>query len=107
MLHVRVVSPAALTGQIPTGSPLPRVQNVVVRAGAARRLDGDAVQFDVRDRAANPVFTALRARPGSRRARLRLAYRLQVPPTARWRWVAWWKPSLATMTGAGTFRAAP
>ena len=29
-------------------------------AGAARRPDGDAVQFDVRDGAANPVFTALR-----------------------------------------------
>ena len=31
-----------------------------MRAGAARRPDGDAVQFDVRDVAANPVFTALR-----------------------------------------------
>jgi uncharacterized hydrophobic protein (TIGR00271 family) len=61
MLHVRVVSPAALTG--PLSSRLeaaPGVQNLVVRAGAARRPDGDAVQFDVLDSAANPVFAALR-----------------------------------------------
>jgi len=36
------------------------VQNVMVQAGAARRPDGDAVQFDVRDGTANPVFEALR-----------------------------------------------
>ena len=36
------------------------MQNVEVRAGAARRPDGDAIQFDVRDAAANPVFRALR-----------------------------------------------
>jgi len=36
----------------------------------------------------------------------RVAYRLQVPPTAaRWRWVAvWWKPSASAATGAGTCR---
>jgi uncharacterized hydrophobic protein (TIGR00271 family) len=61
MLHVRVVSPAAVT--LPLTDRLaaaPGVQNVVVRAGAARRPEGDAIQFDVRDAAANPVFRALR-----------------------------------------------
>ena len=61
MLHVRLVSPAALTRSLTDRlAAAPGVHNVVVRAGAARRPDGDAVQFDVRDAAANPVFTALR-----------------------------------------------
>ena len=61
MLHVRVVSPATVTGPLTDRlAASPGVQNVVVRAGAARRPDGDAVQFDVRDGAANPVFSALR-----------------------------------------------
>ncbi len=61
MLHVRVVSPAALTGPlIDRLATAPGVHNVVVRTGAARRPNGDAVQFDVRDGAANPVFKALR-----------------------------------------------
>ena len=61
MLHIRVVSPAALTGQLADRLAVaPGVQNVVVSAGAARRPDGDAVQFDVRDGTANPVFKALR-----------------------------------------------
>jgi uncharacterized hydrophobic protein (TIGR00271 family) len=61
VLHVRVVSPAALTGQLAGLLAVALgVQNVVVRAGAARRPDGDAVEFDVRDGAANPVFRALR-----------------------------------------------
>ena len=61
MLHVRVVSPAALTESLTDRlAAAPGVQNVVVQAGAARRPDGDAVQFDVRDAAANPVFRALR-----------------------------------------------
>jgi hypothetical protein len=61
MLHVRVVSPAALTGSLADRlAAAPGVQNVMVRAGAARRPDGDAVQFDVRDGAANPVFRTLR-----------------------------------------------
>jgi uncharacterized hydrophobic protein (TIGR00271 family) len=61
MLHVRVVSPAARTPSlIDRLTAAPGVQNVVIRAGAARRPDGDAVQFDVRDAAANPVFQALR-----------------------------------------------
>jgi uncharacterized hydrophobic protein (TIGR00271 family) len=61
MLHVRVVSPAARTGPlVDTLSVLPGVQNLVVLANGARRPDGDAVQFDVRDGTANPVFLALR-----------------------------------------------
>jgi uncharacterized hydrophobic protein (TIGR00271 family) len=60
MLHVRVVSPAGRTGQlVQTLSTMPGVQNLVVLAGGARRPEGDAVQFDVRDGAANPVFRAL------------------------------------------------
>jgi uncharacterized hydrophobic protein (TIGR00271 family) len=61
MLHVRVVSPASFTGQLTdTLATAPSVHNVVVQAGAARRPDGDAVQFDVRDEAANPVLGTLR-----------------------------------------------
>jgi len=61
MLHVRVVSPVALTGSLTDRlAAAPGVQNVVVRSGAARRPDGDAVEFDVRDGAANPVLAALR-----------------------------------------------
>jgi uncharacterized hydrophobic protein (TIGR00271 family) len=61
MLHVRVVSPATLTESlIDQLAAAPGVQNVVVRPGAARRPPGDAVQFDVRNSAANPVFKALR-----------------------------------------------
>ncbi len=60
-LHVRVVSPVALTESLTERLvAAPGVQNVVVQAGAARRPPGDAVQFDVRDAAANPVFKALR-----------------------------------------------
>jgi len=36
------------------------VLNLVVLAGAARRPDGDAVQFDISDGCANPVFRQLR-----------------------------------------------
>jgi uncharacterized hydrophobic protein (TIGR00271 family) len=61
MLHVRVVSPAALTGQLAGRlAAAPGVQNLVVQAGAATRPDGDAVQFDMHDEAANPVFRDLR-----------------------------------------------
>ena len=61
MLHVRVVSPAALTELLADQLAVaPGVHNVVVRAGAALRPPGDAVQFDVRDAAANPVLAALR-----------------------------------------------
>ena len=61
MLHVRVVSPAAQTESLTDLlASAPGVQNLVVRAGAARRPPGDAVEFDVRDAAANPVLAALR-----------------------------------------------
>jgi len=61
MLHVRVVSPVDLTDSLADRlAAAPGVQNLVVRAGAARRPPGDAVHFDVRDAAANPVLAALR-----------------------------------------------
>jgi uncharacterized hydrophobic protein (TIGR00271 family) len=61
MLHVRVVSPAARTESLTDRlAAAPGVQNVVVRAGAARRPHGDAIEFDVHDAAANPVLAALR-----------------------------------------------
>jgi uncharacterized hydrophobic protein (TIGR00271 family) len=61
MLHVRVVAPAAATQSLTDRLAVaPGVHNLVVRTGAARRPDGDAIAFDVRDAAANPVFTALR-----------------------------------------------
>src|SRR5215813_2932992 len=61
MLHVRVVSPAGLTGRLADQlAAAPGVQNLVVQAGAASRPDGDAVQFDMHDEAANPVFRDLR-----------------------------------------------
>jgi hypothetical protein len=60
VLHVRAVSPAALTEQLADRlAAAPGVQNVVVRAGAARRPDGDAVEFDVRDGAANHAQRAI------------------------------------------------
>jgi uncharacterized hydrophobic protein (TIGR00271 family) len=61
MLHVRVVSPADVTTELAGRlEAAPGVRNVVVLAGGARRPDGDAVQFDVRDGAANPVLSVLR-----------------------------------------------
>ncbi len=61
VLHVRMVSPTKLTERLADNLiTAPGVQNVVVHPGAGRRPDGDAVQFDVREDAANPVFDALR-----------------------------------------------
>ena len=61
MLHIRLVSPAAVTRPLTDRlAAAPGVQNVVVRAGAALRPVGDAIEFDVHDAAANPVFGALR-----------------------------------------------
>jgi uncharacterized hydrophobic protein (TIGR00271 family) len=61
MLYVRLVSPATLTGQLSDRlTAIPGVHNVVIQAGLARRPDGDAVQFDVGDETANPVFAVLR-----------------------------------------------
>jgi uncharacterized hydrophobic protein (TIGR00271 family) len=62
MLHVRVVSPPSstehLVGRL---SADPGVRNLVVMRGAARCPDGDAVQFDLLTRFANPVLRELRA----------------------------------------------
>ena len=61
MLHVRVVSPQDLTPWLVsalTGEP--GVRNLVVLPGAARRPDGDAVQFDLFNESANPVLRQLR-----------------------------------------------
>jgi uncharacterized hydrophobic protein (TIGR00271 family) len=61
MLHVRVVSPPDLTGSLADRlAAAPGVWNVIIQTGAARRPGGDAVQFDMDDGAANPVFKALR-----------------------------------------------
>jgi uncharacterized hydrophobic protein (TIGR00271 family) len=61
MMHVRVVSPPALTGDLAgwLGSES-AVANVVVHPGAAQRPGGDAVQFDVEQAGANVVFARLR-----------------------------------------------
>ena len=61
MLHVRVVSPAALTGRLADKlTAAPGVQHLVVHPSAATRPDGDAIEFDVHDGVANPVFRDLR-----------------------------------------------
>ena len=63
MLHVRVVSPPGSTDHLVERlSADPGVRNLVVMRGAARRPDGDAVQFDLLTRFANPVLRELRAR---------------------------------------------
>jgi uncharacterized hydrophobic protein (TIGR00271 family) len=66
--HVRVVSPHDLTERIVSAlAAAPGVANLVVLAGAARRPDGDAVQFDVRAFAANRVLGQLEALRAGRR----------------------------------------
>lgn len=61
MLHVRLVSPESRTGRVAEAlSVASGVRNVVIEAGAAHRPDGDAVQFDVRDDAANLILATLR-----------------------------------------------
>src|SRR3984957_359178 len=65
MLHVRVVSPpgpAEALGERPAAAP--GIRNLVVLPGAARHPDGDAVQFDLLTRFANPVLEELRAHAG-------------------------------------------
>jgi uncharacterized hydrophobic protein (TIGR00271 family) len=63
MLHVRVVSPPGATDHLVERlSADPGVRNLVVMRGVARRPDGDAVQFDLHTRFANPVLGELRAR---------------------------------------------
>ena len=61
MLHVRIASPPDVTGRLlETLTAHPGVVNLVVVEGAARRPDGDAVQFDLPPGSANPVFRQLR-----------------------------------------------
>jgi uncharacterized hydrophobic protein (TIGR00271 family) len=61
MLHIRIVTPPGRTrALLDMLDGLPGVRNVVVLPGAARLPEGDAVEFDVHDNAANPVFSALR-----------------------------------------------
>jgi uncharacterized hydrophobic protein (TIGR00271 family) len=67
MLHVRVVSPPDSTSHLVQRLTAgPGVRNLVVLPGAARRPDGDAVQFDLAVRFANPVLAEVRARLGDR-----------------------------------------
>ena len=62
MLHVRVVSPPGATGRLVERLSVdPGVRNLVIVRGAARRPDGDAVQFDLATRFANPVLAQVRA----------------------------------------------
>jgi uncharacterized hydrophobic protein (TIGR00271 family) len=62
MLQVRVVSPPGSTDHLVERlSADPGVRNLVVMRGAARHPDGDAVQFDLLNRFANPVLRELRA----------------------------------------------
>jgi uncharacterized hydrophobic protein (TIGR00271 family) len=61
VFHVRIASPPDVTGRlVETLTADPGVLNLVVVPGAARRPDGDAVQFDLRTGSANPVFRQLR-----------------------------------------------
>jgi uncharacterized hydrophobic protein (TIGR00271 family) len=67
MLHVRVVSPSGLTDQLVENLMAgPGVRNLVVLRGAARRPDGDAVQFDLAVRYANPVLAQVRTQLSDR-----------------------------------------
>ncbi len=61
VLHVRIASPLDVTGRLVESlAEDAGVLNLVVHAGAARRPDGDAVQFDLCNGSANPVFQQLR-----------------------------------------------
>jgi hypothetical protein len=61
VFHARIASPPDVTGRlVQTLTADPGVLNLVVSRGAARRPDGDAVQFDLRTGSANPVFRQLR-----------------------------------------------
>ena len=63
MLHVRVVTPTAERGGLVQDLELHgAVCNIVVIVGAARKPDGDVVEFDVAREAANRVISLLRVR---------------------------------------------
>jgi uncharacterized hydrophobic protein (TIGR00271 family) len=62
MLHIRVVCPPAQTAAVTDRlAARPEVLNLLVAPAAARHPDGDAVQFDVQNRAGNWVLAELRA----------------------------------------------
>jgi uncharacterized hydrophobic protein (TIGR00271 family) len=64
VLHVRAVIPPGETGPLMATLALnPGVHNLLLLRGAAQRPVGDAVQFDVENRAANPVLRELRRVP--------------------------------------------
>jgi uncharacterized hydrophobic protein (TIGR00271 family) len=61
VLHLRVVSPPELTPRLVMALHAePGVHNLVVLPGAARRPEGDALQFDLLNESANPVLRQLR-----------------------------------------------
>jgi uncharacterized hydrophobic protein (TIGR00271 family) len=67
MLQVRVVSPPGTTDRLVERlSADPGVRNLVVLRGAARRPEGDAVQFDLDTPFANPVLREVHAQIGRR-----------------------------------------
>ncbi|MEU6249439.1 DUF389 domain-containing protein [Glycomyces sp. NPDC047010] len=62
MLHVRVITPAALTGEVLTAAvDCPAVANVIRLPGAAVDPAGDCVEFDVAREGANEILADLRA----------------------------------------------
>jgi uncharacterized hydrophobic protein (TIGR00271 family) len=62
LLHVRVVSPAELTGRLLTTlAGHAGVRNLVLLRGTAQLPDGDAIQFDLLNASANPVLHDLRS----------------------------------------------
>jgi uncharacterized hydrophobic protein (TIGR00271 family) len=62
LLHVRVVSPAELTGRLLAGlAGHAGVRNLVLLRGTAQLPDGDAIQFDLLNASANPVLHDLRS----------------------------------------------
>jgi hypothetical protein len=61
MLHVRVISPAEVTGRLVDRLKAESgVVNLVLLPGAGACPQGDAVQFDVLTGSGNPVFRQLR-----------------------------------------------
>jgi uncharacterized hydrophobic protein (TIGR00271 family) len=64
MLRVRVVCPPGSTERLVDKLSVdPGIRNLLVLPGAARRPAGDAVQFDLLTKFANPVLRELRALP--------------------------------------------
>lgn len=62
MLHIRVIAPVDLTGDVVAlATDSPAVVNLVVLPGVARSPEGDLIQFDVAREATNSVLEELRA----------------------------------------------